>query len=218
MSLENELKKYIDTQFVTPESPIYHTTDKTGYEGIIDSKYLKLNSHRNLNQKNPQNDELQPGIKLIKSNLKKIKELKISSQIFNEYTKKGIIFYTCSFSKQPLKKYGDFYFEFDVQPFSNLQKSLFANVEYRWEKQEEIISGIFEIYEKFKKEPDATITLFTYLTIVMPLLKKFRPHAKDEECRLIRAEIFDPDDKLITESVPKQITFLEKHILNHGEL
>jgi hypothetical protein len=218
--LNEKLESYIKSQFEAPDHPVYHYTREQNYHEISRSKYLKLNSHSFLNTKDPTNKELQPAFNLICNSLKNHPELKDQANIFEKFIGKGIVYYTCSFSKKRsvinTSKYGNYCIEFNPQllnHFPIISPALFSDVKYELNEQEKIITEIIKIYDQWKSSDKEQIrTLFLWIAIIMPLFKN-NEHINDEECRIIQAEIYY-EGKLSTPLVSKKIPFSLEDILN----
>lgn len=230
MSEESILQEFDDViaaNFLSlEEGCVYHYTKQEGYDEISRSQYLRLNSHIVLNKKDPSNQELEVAYDLIKKRLEESDEL---TKKFKEYIKRGVVFYSASFSeKQSLhaqEKYGEICFEFKssfLAGYAKDKKALFYRVEYDENKQKDIIDALFKIYNKYsrdkEKEGNARCGLFFYLTIVLPLFKH-SCHKKDYECRVVRIEGFSQDGQLLTPIIAKKIDFdLSQIKISKGDL
>jgi|GEM_PF-6771648 len=218
--LEENLKSTIESEFTTPDQPIYHYTSDQNYSEICRAGYLRLNSHIFLNEKDPTNQELQVAARLIMDRLNKHKELKNQIDTFEQFISKKIVYYTLSLCLRKSiicsSKYGNCCIEFNPDLFKQFQKksssTIFGNVIYDSTKQEAIISTMFDLYDKSTKDARARENLFLYLTIIIPLFKS-NEHINDNECRVIQAEIYSPESgQLSTPLVTKKVPFLLREI------
>jgi len=88
---------------------------------------------------------------------------------------------------------------------------LFGSVIYKKQIQEKIISEMFGLFEEYKKNVfEPAVDLFTWLNLVIPLLKEEK-HQKDVECRIIGAEIIY-NGELCTPVCPKKLLFTNQDI------
>lgn len=217
MSLYEELEDYVKNQFISPDKHVYHYTTESGYCDITRSMYLKLNSHLFLNDKNKINQELEPGINLIKNILKENNHYSIL-RTFEAYMAKGIVYYTASFTqRRSINQFGCFCMElcpsFLKRSALIYRTSLFSSIIYNPLKQIEIVEKIFKIYKQQESHKKNQEALFTWLSVILPLFKN-EEHRNDEECRIVQAEIFAPDTKeLSTPRVSKKISFTDNEII-----
>ncbi len=221
MNLDEALKKYLHENFLSSDSFVYHYTKPESIKIIIDCGYLKLKSHHFLNKKNIENQELKVGVELIKEELKKSKNLRSQLNNFDDFIKRGITFFTSSFcheekSQHALKTYGESYIEFKAEFLRRYtienKVSLFGSVKYDKCQQKKIISEMLGIYNDYKKSSaEPVVDLFTWLTVVIPLFKN-KKHHKDNECRIIQAEIRDRNGELVTPSCSQKIVFSNSDI------
>ena len=161
--------------------------------------------------------------KLITNQLQQHSILKSKLATFNQYINNKIIFYTLSLThenSEKISKYGNFCLEFNSKlfhQFANTERStMFGNVVYEPQIQISIIKKMFEIFDQFQQtDSEAIENLFQYLTMIIPLFKP-KMHNTDKECRIIQAEIFNPEmnGKLETPQVLKKLPFALREILN----
>lgn len=218
------LQEVIAQECTSPDDNkcIHHYTSEQGYVEICRSGYLRINSHLFLNKKDKTNDELQIAKRLIIDQLKKHHILKSQLAKFSEYINNKLIIYTSSLTHERSTKtikYGNFCLEFSAKlfhQFANIERStIFGDVIYEPEKQQRIIKEMFEVFDQFQQDREATENLFLYLTMIIPLFKP-KKHSTDNECRIIQTEIFSPeiDGKRMTPLVLKKIPFASREILN----
>lgn len=224
MCLNEKLKEYIENRsgLTTPDHPIYHYTEEKNYSEILRCEYLKLNSHLFLNKKDKTNQELHAGVMLIIDELKNDEELCYLTETFERFISRGIVYYTLSFSVRRsislANKYGKYCIEFDPKLFKQFQQNhpstLFSRVEYDVQKRKKIIKDIFDIYKSCKNDDESIFFLIESLTTVIPLFKG-EEHKNDDECRVVQAEIFSPNDgKLATPLVSKKVPFAIREIIS----
>jgi hypothetical protein len=222
MNLRQEMLSYIDSQFYFPDNSLFHYTHEKNYCEIIRCKYLRLNSHHFLNQKNKDNCEIECAYSLIIKKLGEQDKLKYLIPQFEKYVAKGVVFYTASFSKVKslslFNRYGSYCIEFDKSSlFSNFKEgnpdTLISMVEYNAKKQAEIISELFKLYGNCANKGEEQLnSLLHALTIILPLFK-FSKSENEHECRVIQLEGFDQDGKLFQKIASKMVLFnLELHI------
>lgn len=129
----------------------------------------------------------------------------------------GIKIYIASFCEKSKydyasKKYGTDCISFKkkfLTNFKNNKSSMFlSRVNYSHIDQKRIISKMFKFYDKSNEmERDKLVTLFTWLSVVMPLFKENKDHL-DNECRIVSAEIYNPHtQQLLTQECQKEIKF-----------
>lgn len=195
MNLDDELKKYVEEAFSAPDGPIYHYTRDANI--ILNCGYLKLFSHRGLNEKG--NRELKRGVEIIRNKLPEICPTWSIIPIFNDYIDRGIEVYTASFcedgsSKYASEKYGKHCLEFKA-PFLDQFKDLktfiiLGRVKYNRKEQEKIISEILELYEQYPRKSHKELEdLLIWLSICIPFFKEEKDHS-DNECRVVTAQIW----------------------------
>ena len=213
MSLDDELKKYVEQAFSAPDASIYHYTRDAST--ILNCGYLKLFSHRDLNKKG--NRELKRGVEIIQNKLPKIRPT-LRIPIFNAYISRGIEVYTASFcedgnSKYASGKYGKHCLEFKT-PFLEQFKDpetfiILGRVKYNHMEQEKIITEILDLYEQYpRKSPRELEDLLLWLSICIPFFKEEKDHP-DNECRIVTARIWSLDhpNVLETPECSKRIEF-----------
>lgn len=214
MSLDAQLKEYVEANFSAPDASIYHYTHHKNVADIQRSGYLNFSSHRYLNNYN--NRELKSGVEIIQRQLQKAS---LSSLIptFNDYIDHGLEVYTASFceekrSKYAAKKYGncciEFKYNFLCQFKNPTTEIILGRVKYNREEQEAIIMDLIGLYENYPEKSDIQrVDLFLWLSIVIPLLKEQRDY-RDKECRLVTAQVWGLNDqKLKTTPCAQKIEF-----------
>lgn len=215
MSLDEKLREYVQDNFTSPDSSIYHYTKPDLGKKIIDSRVLWLSSHLKLNKKN--NREFKVGPEIIKNKLKKTSIEKTISK-FDEYILNGLKGYIASFCKDnnyehAKTEYGTYCIGFKnsyLQQFRTKNKYvLFGNVIYEKKEQERIISEMIQLHEEYQDYPGKKLEdLMIWLSIVIPFLKEEVDH-HDNECRIVTAEIMDKNDphRVVGQSCIKEIKF-----------
>lgn len=219
-TLYEKLNKYFDETFSWPGTNIYHRTKKGIGNEVIKSGFFKLKPHYEFSQQ--KHGELIVGPELAKKYLKKT-TLAPWEQTFDEFIKRGIIMHVGSFSeernnKHAIKEYGPDCLEFNVEYLKKLPieyHALIGSVEYSPAKQNKIISTMFDLYEEQtdESEEQKRISLFLWLFIVFPLLKR-EEHHPDMECRIITVygkEKNNPANTIGT--LRDKITFSSKDVI-----
>lgn len=195
MSLNDKLEKHFKENFTAPDFPIYHYT-KVGHT-ILKSGCFKLTPHQKLNSK-ADNGELKVGPELARRYFKKT-GLAQWETTFDAFIKNGITLHIGSFCEEKnhshaTKTYGPNCLEFNDNYLKKLQAqhALIGRVEYNKNRQDEIISTMFELYEQNTNEDEATrrISLFLWLFTAFPLLKEEKHHF-DDECRIVKVSGYD---------------------------
>jgi hypothetical protein len=218
-NLDDQLKKLVENSLEGPGSAIFHYTSPKIAENIIQSRFLKMQSHHKQNKED--NRELEAGKKLI---LKYLDEFKCCSQLrdtFQSYLTNGVEVFTSSFSQEQScryakKKYGEHYIEFKecfINKIDGRYYETFANVIYDQNKQALLIKEMFHMY-KYSTEEKKETQLALWLSIIIPFFKEQRDH-RDNESRISTAHIFK-HGKLASQQAVTEIPFENKDIIYHG--
>ncbi len=219
-TLDEKLKKYFDDTFSCPDSDIYHYTKQGIGNEIVKSGFFRLKSHHDLNKQD--NGELIVGSELAKKYLKKT-DLASFESTFDKFLERGITIHVGSFCEErnnthAIKKYGLDCLEFKAEYLKTLPQecnALIGSVKYDSNKQNEIISTMFGLYEESTDENpiQKRCTLLQWLFIASPLLKH-RKHRPDIECRIVTVYGREKNNPAnIIGKVKDQITFGSKDVI-----